>query len=289
MDANESGEFAVYETDEFGFRNPKGLHQPGLVDLLLVGDSFIQGSCVKDGEEVAAQLRNTFPKTVSLGNGGNGPLLMLASLKEYGEHLRPKRVVWGYYEGNDMRNLRQEERDPLLLSYLDPNFSQQLVQRKEAVNKVLREITATDALLNEDRRLRNELWSKVLKLFHLRELVGARAESKRENAATLSQRKLFHAAIERAKLLTGSWGGEFTFLYIPQYLRFADSRLASQDREFVLATLSELDIPLIDGVEAFNAQPNPLSLFQFEAPRAHYNAAGYKLLADTIADGFSKE
>ena len=53
--------------------------------------------------------------------------------------------------------------------------------------------------------------------------------------------------------------------------------------EEVLRTASELNIPIIDmHKEAFEPHSDPLSLFPFRK-YGHYNAEGYRLVAETIS------
>ena len=44
---------------------------------------------------------------INLGKGGNGPILEYAALKEYGEPLRPRIVLWFYFENDLWRYLDQ--------------------------------------------------------------------------------------------------------------------------------------------------------------------------------------
>jgi lysophospholipase L1-like esterase len=63
-------------------------------------------------------------------------------------------------------------------------------------------------------------------------------------------------------------------------------------RDFVLKTVKDLNIPIIDlKEEIFDIHPDPLSLFPLRL-YAHYNAKGYKLIAEVISkklkeDGFN--
>ena len=92
------------------------------------GDSFTHGACVKPGEDIGGQIRLiTGENTLNLGMAGNAPLIMLGALKEYVEFREPKKVLWLYYEGNDMDELKQEKSSTLLRSYLQPGFSQNLI------------------------------------------------------------------------------------------------------------------------------------------------------------------
>ena len=92
---NESGEWTIFESDEHRFNNPKGLYVKNNVDIMLTGDSFAEGTCVNPNKSIAAVLRESGLKVISLGKGDNGSLLEFASLREYAEPLRPKVVLWG--------------------------------------------------------------------------------------------------------------------------------------------------------------------------------------------------
>src|SRR5207247_6252437 len=58
--------YTVYDSDEFGFRNPRGLWHPG-AQLALLGDSFVQGYGVPDGRDRASIMRTRCPRTLNLG------------------------------------------------------------------------------------------------------------------------------------------------------------------------------------------------------------------------------
>ena len=80
---NESGQYIVYESDEYGFRNPKGLYHIPKLHIGIIGDSYIHGACVQSGETIADNIRKEYPGTISLATSVNGSLRNLASLKEY--------------------------------------------------------------------------------------------------------------------------------------------------------------------------------------------------------------
>ena len=83
---------------------------------MLLGDSFTQGSCVQPGEDISSQIRLLNKQNViSLGMSGNGPLLELASLKEYTFIKKPKNILWFYFERNDLEDLKSEKTSSILL------------------------------------------------------------------------------------------------------------------------------------------------------------------------------
>ena len=115
---NESGYYPVIEMDEHGFNNPKGLYEENKVDIVLTGDSLTEGYSVHSDESISAVLRQLDFNAISVGKGGNGPLMELAALKEYAEPLKPKIVLWLYNRG-DFSGLADEMQSSILKKYLN--------------------------------------------------------------------------------------------------------------------------------------------------------------------------
>jgi lysophospholipase L1-like esterase len=132
---NEAGFFAEWTSDEIGFRNPP--NQLGTaVDFTFLGDSFTEGACQNENETMAGYFRGSGKKVFNLGRGGSGPLYQLATLREYGSAVKSGKVVWFVFTGNDMSNLR-EEKTTMLSRYMDPVFTQNLLEKREHVSKSL--------------------------------------------------------------------------------------------------------------------------------------------------------
>jgi len=108
--------------DADGFRNPPGLTEARVV---LVGDSFIEGLQVADDELVSARLAELLGAPVAnLGRTGYGPQQELEVLRRHGLNYRPKTLVWAFYEGNDLQDLRsyESERQRVLKSRFDSAY-----------------------------------------------------------------------------------------------------------------------------------------------------------------------
>jgi len=115
---NESGPWVTYQSDRYGFNNDDAIYKNKGLRVLLIGDSFAQGECVKQEKNVAGWLGHYRYSTVNLGISGSGPLLELARLREYGSHLAPDIVVWLYFK-NDPDYIASEYRFPLFRRYLE--------------------------------------------------------------------------------------------------------------------------------------------------------------------------
>ena len=137
---NENGAYAIYDSDEHGFHNPGGIWSRHSVDIAAVGDSFTHGACVPSDRNFVSLIRKLHPATLNLGVRANGPLSELATLVEYLPPLRPKLVLWFYFEGNDVIELAAEKRNPVLLRYLEAGFSQHLLSRQTELDQRIREV-----------------------------------------------------------------------------------------------------------------------------------------------------
>lgn len=284
---NESGEYTIYRSDEHGFRNPKGRWALKRIDVALLGDSFALGACVPTEKSFAALIGKAFPATLNLAADNNGPLLQLATLREYLEDVRPRIVVWVYYEGNDLHNLYDEWKSPLLRSYLKRGFKQGLAARQHEVD---RELLAFVREARESSRWiqRLEQARDVVKLMNLRALAASALQLQRKNA-TDSQQEIDHlrAILSEAVTSVRSWGGSLYFVYLPTWKRYAHPELAPKERDTVLATVNELGIHVIDIHRAFAKEPDPLAFFPF-GQKGHYNEKGNRLVANEIIDGIAR-
>jgi len=277
---NESGAWTLFESDEHGFRNPLGQYDRDSIDVVLVGDSYAFGACVPQGDGVGSALRRTGRSVLNLGYGGNGPLLELAALKELGERFSPQAVLWLYFEGNDLLDLRRERRSSLLLNYLDPDFTQRLSEKQALIDSLL--YAHHDKRRAQAQARSRGRWRCVLILCGIRKLPV------RSTMAAPSEKDLpvglLGEVLATARDRARSWGGELFFVYLPIWHRY--SRTVDQDalsrRRDVLEMIGGQGIPVIDFTDVLRSHPDPLSLFPFRE-RGHYTEEGYALLADQIA------
>jgi hypothetical protein len=94
--------------DSRGFRNPLEIDAASVV---VIGDSFVEAGLVEEPALVSTRLAARFGVTVAnLGQGGYGPQQELVVLRRYGVRLRPKVVLWFFFEGNDLLDVKRYER-----------------------------------------------------------------------------------------------------------------------------------------------------------------------------------
>src|SRR5262245_5440230 len=95
---NATGQYLVEESDEHGFNNPPGLYRSGRVEAVVIGDSFAEGVCVPRERNIVGTMLKGGHSVLNLGHTGfRGPLLELATIREYAKPMRPKIVYWLYF------------------------------------------------------------------------------------------------------------------------------------------------------------------------------------------------
>jgi len=96
----ERRETLTFTYDGWGYRNPTTVNQ---ADVVLIGDSYVEGANIDDGQTVARRLEARIGRPVeSMGVAGYGALQELTVLEQDAKKLDPKVVVWFFFEGNDL-------------------------------------------------------------------------------------------------------------------------------------------------------------------------------------------
>jgi hypothetical protein len=137
-----------YNSDKNGFNNEIYQEQN---DILLIGDSYVQGMCVKNSENFNGQFKKFDFNTTSLGVGGNGPLLEYATFKEFKSQYKFKKLILFITPDNDFYDLSNEINNKILINYLlNKNFLQDLSNKDKK---------------NEKKNILNEYFNNKTKRF----------------------------------------------------------------------------------------------------------------------------
>ncbi len=311
---NESGTTIGYRSDSLGFRNPQNVWEPisqqpearyqvpvqvtstrqswQHPDAALIGDSFTHGFCRPEPETIAAKLRASGKRVINAGLTGAGPLAELGILREFISSAKPKHVYWLFYEGHDLIDIASEQKTALV-NYLKPDYSQHLLERHREVDSAIRDFS--NALLARHRApsTAQRLWSFVL-LRKLRTATGLYRQPSTPVGDENDESAVLRSVLEQADLAVKAWGGQLTLVYLPERRRFNkrtapvtgehhDPRMVQQR---VKDITTRLGIPILDVVEVFAREEDPAKLWN--SRRYHYNADGYELVAQTIADDLAK-
>jgi hypothetical protein len=294
---NEGGDWLVYEADEHGFNNPKGIWGSPSIDVAVVGDSYTHGACVPPEKSFPARIREKHPTTLNLGMGGNGPLQELAGIREYLTPVKPRNVVWAYFR-NDLDDLANFKGYALLERYVDdPTFRQGVFDKQPAVDKALtvlvdrmfkeavqwprslssKGLTRTSTPVWLQDILMGEYASSASEVIRLDFLRGGKAMMK---ATENPDFEMFEKVLARAKSDIATWGGQLYFLFLPD--RVGNGSTAhDRYRDRVLEIVKKLDLEIIDAQPAFDAKS--LSALTYSV-QSHCNPAGYEVIGKLVND-----
>jgi hypothetical protein len=274
-------EFPIWRTDRYGYNNDDTVYAFSK-QILIVGDSYAQGSCVHQEENTAGVLRRNGYPAYSTGVGGFGPILELSTIKEYGEARQPKAVVWLYFDANDVLDLSEKElRSTFLLQYLKDDFSQNLINRQSEVDAFWRSGTWSAPLVEFEKRddLKAEWAAKLDENLPLvRSLLGEDISSLRDDENLV---RIFTRVIAMADRRIAAWGGKLYFVLVPNMDDYRSGGV-SKYRFPVLSALRRLGISIIDVDQAVRAAGDPLQFFPVSDDWGHFNAKGYRLMGRQI-------
>lgn len=281
------GQPVTYRTDAYGLRNPPDL-APGPADVLVLGDSFVEGLCLPDGQGVTEQLRaRVAGPLVNTGSRGAGPLYELAVLGRYGPVFTPRVTLMAFFEGNDWENLENEVKEGWLAQALDPaadfgspDWSPADLRAADAVIDGWWNTGA--ASLGEMLRRRSVL-RNYFALANTAQVLGL------HYAKSMTPSPVFPVLLHRATQIAQGWGGRMVMVYIPAHDRYAglirSGFVMDGLRRMVLDAAAEAGMPVIDLTDSFDRHPDPRSLY---APDSHFSAKGAALAADEIAAGLAR-
>jgi GDSL-like Lipase/Acylhydrolase family len=274
------GEVITYTADRYGFNNPDQVYA-GPVDVMLLGDSFVEGFCLPSGEDLASRLRVAGLGVTSMGIRGNGPLIELATLGRFGRIFRPRHVVMVFFAGNDWENLAHELTEPWLRAALAPNAD--YGSQSTAQETLLRAKLVMEDEINPDRvtmadvLTRTSMFRNFFALQQTFTLLGLVYPKIAEPIPEFGQ------TLRRAKALTENWGGTFTVVFVPRVDRFmgvfSSDYAFDQMRRIVLNASSAEGVEVVDLVPALSDRPDPSRMY---APDAHFSADGTTLAAALI-------
>ena len=125
---DENNKPIFYLSDKNGFNNK----MDNIVnDFLLIGDSYVQGMCVNNKNNLNAQFKKHNYITTNLGMAGNGPLLEYATFKEYQNEYEYQDIILFITPDNDFYDLSNEKKNKILMKYInEENFTQKIKENE---------------------------------------------------------------------------------------------------------------------------------------------------------------
>jgi len=228
----ERGQFIIYQSDRYGFRNPDSVWDNVVLDnqadIVLIGSSVAQGSSVQTEQSIAGLLRLKNIKVINLACNSNGPVKSLASLREYGKGLRAKNVVYILNGIRHLEYLRPESHHPVLARYIkDNSFSQGLKNIQGQIDRDVRENyelwLAKENNHRDNMRLINQKDSAIRRLLfgrHVRRLMnewwsGHIRKNKATTKSLIEDTVQFMGLMIKIKDISSKMGSTFHVIYVP--------------------------------------------------------------------------
>ena len=101
--------FIKYKTDHLGFRNDPKDWDIFPYNAIVIGDSYVHGSCVKNENTISGYLNKFGVQNINLGQGDNGPKIYLQLIDQFSKPTPPKNIILIFSLHNDFMGERIDE------------------------------------------------------------------------------------------------------------------------------------------------------------------------------------
>jgi hypothetical protein len=279
--------------DRNGFRNDHEIEQASIV---VIGDSFVEAGLVRHEDLLSTHLSQLLRvETANLGLRGYGPQQELIVLKRYGLKLRPKVVLWFFFEGNDLPDVQRYARyiqdwDKTLKQlhgFQARSFTRTASRALERLGRLPSHRLSPEGLRRSCRFLHSQDEdSKTLYFAY------AGLPLSREDLVSL---EMAQRSFQEAKRLASDRGAQFLFVYVPikfsvyrDFCEFPANGYGKQWQGNDLPAMLESwcraqDIAYLNLIEPLKEHAARGELVYFPDD-GHWNALGHAVVATIIAD-----
>ena len=283
---NENNFWLVQNTDKYGFIN-RNEDWDRKNDIIFVGDSYAQGQCVKNNENLKYLFEKKNLNILNLAIGGSGALISNAIYREYSQK-DVKTIIWFFYEGNDLIELEDEISNVFLRKYLDNRlFKHNLIQKNKELDLFLEDYH--NKLVSKSKKNIADWESNVFKLNKLRNQFYKVLEymfGKNDNLVYQGDLENFEKIFEIFYSEIKSNNQELFFIYLPEHARYLDRKnnyIRDNYKSEIknLITKDYVDVKFIDVHQEIFSEIDDFSEL-FPKSGGHYSAKGYKLITNYI-------
>lgn len=305
----ESGVWNYYNSDKYGFHNPKNvITNDKLGYVILLGDSFTASTCVKNGEGIGYQLRKLNYNIINLGKAPGGTIHANAIYREYKNYIKkenPVVVIYLMYGENDLADNAKENNIPVLRNYfINSDYSNNLINKQYEIDEMWKSFfkivydedfyikninnkklkfhiykVTEDELSKKEKSLSQReaikmMFLRLLKIDHIRSYIIRLLEQNTDRKKDLMLLKKLLDKLNKEVNKTS----KFIVVYLPSFYELTQNKRAINKN--VINILDDLNIENINIFEYFR-KVDFLNFFDAEIA-GHYNSNGYNYLAEVL-------
>ena len=276
VSCNEFGEWKKIKTDKLGFNNKNFINS---FDILLMGDSFAEGSCVNQSDEPSSLFKKNYNlKTYNIGVSGNGPLISLALAHEIKLLTEFDFIVWLIYD-NDFYDLNVEKKSNYLTKYLNKNFTSNnyFLNKKNTDKHQKKYIEENFNSFDIGFSLKESLLELKPLIFRINKLIN----QKNPEDIFVYDKNLFEKIFNKMSYLYTD--KEIFIVYLPETSCFTD-RLSICSQRFKDLRSSSKKITFLNFFEYIKDNfKDYKEMYALRQDRAHFSALGYFELTKFIS------
>tara|TARA_B110000967_G_C18894875_1_gene569858 strand:- start:1882 stop:3054 length:1173 start_codon:yes stop_codon:yes gene_type:complete len=274
-----------YKTDKYGFRNNNEIYEKD-IDLMLIGDSFIHGSCVDDKYTISNILSKD-SNVINLGIGSSNPTHYQIIIKNFLEVIKPKKIIVFIYS-NDYEYNKNSTYEKMIVNnrnILKKDINNNFVFSKEYLKNLNlisdfyeKNITVAEKYYDKQKEL-TKFWTEKINtvIYHLK------LTEIKKTISTIYKinQKLIPKNTKRLinfveKNCTNEINCEYFFVYIPASDYWDYDYRGKIYGNNVIDYLKKKDIKFID-------LTNSLNLIEDYAPKGiHFSIQGNKKVSKII-------
>ena len=281
ISCNEFGMWKKIKTDKFGLNN-KIFHKK--FDILLMGDSFAEGSCVDQEYEPANLFEKKFNlKTYNLGISGNGPLISLALAHEIKKIFEFDYIVWFIFD-NDFYDLSLEIKSNYLKEYLKKDFlNNQYFENIEKTNFFQKQYIENNL---ENFKRGYSLKESLLELKPLISRINKLINKKPNEDLVKYNKDYFEKIFDKISFLYPK--KKIFIVYLPETTCFKHRSVECSKRFDELSSYSD-EVTFLNFYNFLkNNSDEYKDMYALGQDRAHFSPAGYEYLIEFVYDSIKK-
>lgn len=285
---NENGNFIEFFSDRFGYNNNDEVWDLKEIDFILIGDSFVLGNCVNREKNLLSNLEKlTNKRGLNLGYENSGPLMQYATIREFKEIIVKKKInkiIWLFYDFNDLRDLEIEMKTRILNQYLEnKNFSQNLINKQSVKDSILKKIinnklsvisSLNKNLDRNDKAIKIQNFKEILILKNLRSKINVKyLLPKNKISFDKNDQKNINKIFNNIKEIEKDLGVDLILFYLPTH--------TWKSNDEIIQIIKNKKIDVVDLYTELYEKKNRWDLFPYSLP-GHFNPYGYKELSQII-------